>query len=92
MWAAGISTRKVEAVASDLGLESMSRSRVSRLCEGLDGEVSEMRGADLSSGEWPYLLARRHLRAVPRGGRAEVGGARHRGGVLVVGPQARRRR
>ena len=55
MWAAGISTRKVEAVASDLGLESMSRSRVSRLCEGLDGEVSEMRGADLSSGEWPYL-------------------------------------
>ena len=55
MWAAGVSTRKVEAVASDLGLESMSRSRVSRLCEGLDGEVSEMRGADLSSGEWPYL-------------------------------------
>ena len=28
---------------------------MSRLCEGLDGEVSEMRGADLSSGEWPYL-------------------------------------
>lgn len=49
MWAAGISTRKVEAVASDLGLESMSRSRVSRLCEGLDGEVAELRGADLSS-------------------------------------------
>ena len=55
MWAAGISTRKVEAVASDLGLESMSRSRVSRLCEGLDGEVAEMRGADLSSDRWPYL-------------------------------------
>lgn len=55
MWAAGISTRKVEAVASDLGLESMSRSRVSRLCEGLDGEVAELRGADLSSEEWPYL-------------------------------------
>ena len=55
MWAAGVSTRKVEAVASDLGLESMSRSRVSRLCEGLDGEVAEMRGADLSSDRWPYL-------------------------------------
>lgn len=55
MWAAGISTRKVEAVASDLGLESMGRSRVSRLCEGLDGEVAELRGADLSSEEWPYL-------------------------------------
>ena len=55
MWAAGISTRKVEAVASDLGLESMSRSRVSRLCEGLDGEGLRDAGADLSSGEWPYL-------------------------------------
>lgn len=55
MWAAGVSTRKVEAVAADLGLESMSRSRVSRLCEGLDGEVAEMRRADLSSDRWPYL-------------------------------------
>ena len=33
----------------------MGRSRVSRLCEGLDGEVAELRGADLSSEEWPYL-------------------------------------
>ena len=49
MWAAGVSTRKVEAVAADLGLESMSRSRVSRLCEGLDEEVAELRRADLSS-------------------------------------------
>ena len=55
MWAAGVSTRKVEAVASDMGLESMSRSRVSRLCAGLDAEVAEMRGADMSSEEWPYL-------------------------------------
>ncbi|WP_455137787.1 IS256 family transposase [Thermophilibacter sp.] len=55
MWAAGVSTRKVEAVAEDLGLESMSRSRVSRLCEGLDGEVAELRGADLSAEAWPYL-------------------------------------
>lgn len=33
----------------------MSRSRVSRLCRGLDGKVAELRGADLSTGEWPYL-------------------------------------
>ena len=55
MWAAGVSTRKVEAVAADLGLESMGRSRVSRLCAGLDEEVAELRGCDLSAGPWPYL-------------------------------------
>ena len=32
-----------------------------------------MRGADLSSGRVALPVARRHLRAVPRGGRAEVG-------------------
>ena len=55
MWAAGVSTRKVEAVAAEMGVESMSRSRVSRLCAGLDAEVAEMRSADLSAEPWPYL-------------------------------------
>lgn len=55
MWVAGVSTRKVEAVAADLGLESMGRSRVSRLCAGLDEEVAELRGCDLSAAPWPYL-------------------------------------
>lgn len=55
MWVAGISTRKVEEVAAEMGVESMSRSRVSRLCAGLDEEVSEMRSADLSAEPWPYL-------------------------------------
>jgi putative transposase len=55
MWASGVSTRKVERAAADLGVESMSRSRVSRLCASLDAEVEELRGCDLSSEEWPYL-------------------------------------
>lgn len=55
MWAAGVSTRKVEKVMADMGVESMSRSRVSRLCSGLDAEVSELRCCDLSWQEWPYL-------------------------------------
>lgn len=55
MWASGISTRKVERAAADLGVERMSRSRVSRLCASLDAEVSELRGADLSYDGWPYL-------------------------------------
>lgn len=38
-----------------MGVERMSRSRVSRLCASLDAEVDEMRGADLSWAEWPYL-------------------------------------
>ena len=55
LWSSGVSTRKVEAVAADLGVESMSRSRVSRLCASLDAEVSELRSRDLSGSEWPYL-------------------------------------
>lgn len=55
LWVSGVSTRKVERAAADLGVESMSRSRVSRLCSSLDAEVSELRGCDLSAEEWPYL-------------------------------------
>ena len=38
-----------------MGVERMGRSRVSRLCEGLDAEVGAMRAAPLGSTEWPYL-------------------------------------
>ena len=55
LWSLGLSTRKVEAVAGDLGVESMSRSRVSRLCAELDGEVSELGSRDLSYSAFPYL-------------------------------------
>lgn len=55
MWAKGISTRKVEKVMSEMGVESMSRSRVSRLCAALDAEVEELRWSDLANQEWPYL-------------------------------------
>lgn len=55
LWTAGASTRKIEALAADLGVESMSRSRVSRLCAALDGEVGQLRARDLSARRWPYL-------------------------------------
>lgn len=54
MWARGASTRKVEAVAAEMGLEGMGRSRVSRLCEALDAEVAALRSAPLGHVEWPY--------------------------------------
>lgn len=54
-WVAGASTRRIEAIAADLGVRSLSRSRVSRLCAALDDEVAQLRGRDLSSSRWPYL-------------------------------------
>lgn len=42
MWVSGVSTRKVERVAAEMGVERMSRGRVSRLCASLDEEVSEL--------------------------------------------------
>ena len=35
----GVSTRKVERIVAQLGIESMSRSTVSRLCKTLDEQV-----------------------------------------------------
>lgn len=43
MYVMGISTRKVEAVAGELGVRSMSKSQVPRLCECLDAEVDAFR-------------------------------------------------
>ena len=47
MYANGISTAKVERVARELGVESMSKSQVSRLCAALDEEVAQLRESDL---------------------------------------------
>jgi len=55
MWVAGISTRKVEKALSELGVEQLSRSRVSRLAESLDFEVDQLRRENLSYTSWPYL-------------------------------------
>ena len=48
MYANGISTAKVERVARELGVSSMSKSQVSRLCATLDEEVAQLRESDLS--------------------------------------------
>ena len=55
MWVSGISTRKVEKALSELGVEQLSRSRVSRLAESLDFEVDQLRRENLSYTSWPYL-------------------------------------
>ncbi len=48
MYSNGVSTAKVERVAKELGVESMSKSQVSRLCSRLDEEVAQLRESDLS--------------------------------------------
>ena len=56
----GISTAKVERVARELGVASMSKSQASRLCPALDGEVAQLRESDLSEHAvsvgliWPF--------------------------------------
>ena len=55
MWVQGVSTRKVERVAEQLGIAEMSRSRVSRLASSLDEQVDALRRQDLSHTSWPYL-------------------------------------
>ena len=50
----GDSTRKVERLVAQLGVESMSRSSVSRLCRVLDEQVLIFRERPLE-GRYPYL-------------------------------------
>src|SRR5205809_4165833 len=50
----GVSTRKVDRLVEQLGLHSMSKDQVSRLCRGLDEQVRIFRERPLE-GEYPYL-------------------------------------
>ena len=51
----GVSTRKVEALVQSLGLTSLSRSQVSRLCADLDVEVERFRQRPLGGTAYPYV-------------------------------------
>ena len=51
----GISTRKVETVVHELGVSSMSKSQVSRMCEVLDSEVATFRSQRFDGINFVYL-------------------------------------
>ncbi len=51
----GISTRKVERLVKELGLEKMDKSKVSRITQGLQEEVEGFRSRPLE-GEFPYVF------------------------------------
>lgn len=51
----GVSTRKVERVAQTPGIDRVSASQVSRICESLDDAVADLQGRDLSDAAFPYI-------------------------------------
>jgi transposase-like protein len=64
----GISTRKVDDLVKALGLDGISKSQVSRLCQALDEEVERFRNRRLE-GEYPYLWLDATFVKVRDGGR-----------------------
>jgi transposase-like protein len=51
----GVSTRRVEDLVDALGIASMSKSEVSRICAALDTEVEAFRSRSLADERYPYL-------------------------------------
>ena len=66
-YVAGVSTRKVDQVVESLGLR-VSKSEVSRVCEGLDEQVEAFRSRPLE-GRYPYLWLDAKVEKVRDGGR-----------------------
>ena len=54
-YVAGVSTRRVDDLVRALGVESLSRSQVSRMCAALDTEVAAFRCRPLGDVAYPYL-------------------------------------
>jgi putative transposase len=50
----GVSTRKVDRLVEQLGIQGMDKDRVSRLCRDLDEHVEQFRTRPLQ-GAYPYL-------------------------------------
>jgi len=51
----GVSTRRVEDLVEALGIASISKSEVSRMCAALDAEVDTFRSRSLADERYPYL-------------------------------------
>jgi putative transposase len=55
-WVQGVSTRKVDALVGAIGSEAgISRSEVSRICQGLDGQIQAFLERPLDGCRYPYL-------------------------------------
>jgi putative transposase len=68
-YVAGVSTRRVEDLVETLGITSMSKSQVSRMCAALDAEVEAFRSRSLTDERYPYLWLDATYLKVREGGR-----------------------
>ena len=75
----GVSTRKVERLVEQLGVEGMRKSQVTRLCAGLDEQVEAFRKRPLE-GRYPYLWLDAKVERV-----REPGGVRQKALVVAYG-------
>ena len=64
----GVSTRSVDDLVRALGMDGISRSQVSRLCEEIDDKVKPFLGRPIE-GDWPYVWLDATSVKVRRGGR-----------------------
>ena len=64
----GVSTRSVDDLVRALGMDGISRSQVSRLCEEIDDKVKPFLGRAIE-GDWPYVWLDATYLKVRRGGR-----------------------
>ena len=51
----GVSTRRVERLAEQLGVKSLSRSQVSEMAAHLDAQVAAFRGRPLDAGPYTFV-------------------------------------
>jgi putative transposase len=56
LYLAGVSTRRVEKAIGQLGIESISKSQVSRLCSELDETVEAFRTRPLDGSPYPFVM------------------------------------
>jgi putative transposase len=75
----GVSTRKVDRLVAQLGLQGMTKDQVSRLCRGLDEQVRSFCARPLE-GAYPYLWLDAKVERV-----REPGGVRHKALVIAYG-------
>jgi putative transposase len=65
----GVSTRRVEGLVQTLGIESLSKSQVSRMATDLDAEVAAFRNRPLDGGPYAYVSLDAMTQKVREGGR-----------------------
>ncbi len=66
---AGVSTRRVDKLVAQLGIEGISKSQVSKLAASLDDIVADFRSRPLDQGPYSYLWLDALVHKVREGGR-----------------------